>query len=71
MLLIAANLVPGQIFQFPQKESIIMPVTIATTAVAVLVIVLDIADFTCLKRNPDCSQSLSVSIGFLNWEASW
>lgn len=70
MLLIAANLVPGQIFQFPQKESIIMPVTIATT-LAVVMIVLDITDFTCLKRNPDCSQSLSVSIGFLNWEASW
>lgn len=70
MLLIAANLVPGQIFQFPQKESIIMPVTIATT-LAVVMIVLDITDFTCLKINPDCSQSLSVSIGFLNWEASW
>lgn len=44
MLVTSSILVPGQIFQFPQHESVIMPVRIATT-VAVLMIILVISDF--------------------------
>lgn len=44
MLLTAAILIPGQIFQFPQKDSAVMPVTTAT-AIAVLMIILVIYNF--------------------------
>jgi len=44
VLFTASVLVPGQIFQFPQCQSVIVPVRITTT-VAVLMIILVISDF--------------------------